>query len=80
MRTTRGLTLVALAMTMLGLQTTSAQQRVTQLPESVATFKSSIDLVRISAFVRDRKGRFVVGLQQGIETNNISRNIHHLSP
>jgi len=28
----------------------------------VATFKSSVDLVRISAVVRDRKGRFVQGL------------------
>lgn len=29
---------------------------------SVATFKSSVDLVRVSAVVRDRKGRFVQGL------------------
>ena len=28
----------------------------------VATFKSSVDLVRISAVVRDRKGRFVQDL------------------
>ena len=65
MRTTRPITVAALAMTMLGLQIISAQQAVTPPLEAVAAFKSGIDLVRISAFVRDRKGRFVVGLQQG---------------
>jgi Ca-activated chloride channel family protein len=33
-----------------------------QPPEPVATFKSSVDLVRVSAVVRDRKGRFVQDL------------------
>jgi VWFA-related protein len=38
----------------------SAQQPVTQEP--VATFKAGIDLVRVAAVVRDRKGRFVQDL------------------
>ena len=62
-------TVAATAMTILS--TTSpalAQQQGTTAPpppDVVATFKSSIDLVRVSAFVRDRKGRFVTGLRQG---------------
>src|SRR3954470_19428624 len=36
----------------------SAQQPTPSAPP-VATFKSSVDLVRVSAVVRDRKGRFV---------------------
>jgi Ca-activated chloride channel homolog len=32
--------------------------------ESLPVFRSSIDLVRVSAFVRDRKGRFVTDLQK----------------
>ncbi len=43
----------------------SAQQAALQQPpDAVATFKSSIDLVRVSAFVRDRKGRFVTDLRE----------------
>jgi len=37
----------------------SAQQQAEQPGPPVATFKSSVDLVRVSAVVRDRKGRFV---------------------
>lgn len=53
-------------MTMTGLYAApSAQQALPQPPtDPAATFKSSIDLVRISAFVRDRRGRFVTDLQQ----------------
>jgi Ca-activated chloride channel family protein len=38
-----------------------AQQRAggAELPPPVATFKASVDLVRLSAVVRDKKGRFV---------------------
>jgi Ca-activated chloride channel family protein len=57
---------MVLVMSMVGLDSMSQAQQVT-LPEPsdpVATFKSSIDLVRISAFVRDRKGRFVADLRQ----------------
>jgi Ca-activated chloride channel family protein len=38
-----------------------AQQRAggAELPPPVATFKASVDLVRVSAVVRDKKGRFV---------------------
>ena len=65
------ITAAAGIMTMIGLHTgTSARQiafpmalqAAPQAPDAVATFKSSIDLVRISAFVRDRKGRFVIDL------------------
>jgi Ca-activated chloride channel family protein len=45
--------------------TSSAQQQTGTPPDAVATFKSSIDLVRISAVVRDRKGRFVPDLKAG---------------
>ena len=41
-----------------GMETVSAQQ-TQPTPPPAATFKSSVDLVRISAVVRDRKGRFV---------------------
>lgn len=47
--------LVAVAATVAGV---SAQQAQPAAPP-VATFKSSVDLVRVSAVVRDRKGRFV---------------------
>ena len=40
------------------MQPRSAQQRIGPGPP-VATFKSSVDLVRVSAVVRDQKGRFV---------------------
>ncbi len=41
-----------------GLETVSAQQTQPGAPPA-ATFKASVDLVRVSAVVRDRKGRFV---------------------
>ena len=47
--------LIATAMELSG----SAQQQPVPSAPPVATFKSSIDLVRVSAVVRDRKGRFV---------------------
>src|SRR5437773_10938183 len=39
---------------------TSAQSQ--QQPPPVATFKSAVELVRVAAFVRDHKGRFVENL------------------
>lgn len=61
------ITVAALAMTMIS--STSAMQaqqtaQTTPSPDVVATFTSSVDLVRVSAFVRDRKGRFVTGLDK----------------
>ena len=44
-----------------GLEANTAQAPVSQ-PGPVATFKSSVDLVRINAVVRDKKGRFAVDL------------------
>lgn len=41
-----------------GIETVSAQQTQPSTPP-VATFTASVDLVRVSAVVRDRKGRFV---------------------
>lgn len=41
-----------------GIATVSAQQTQPSTPPA-ATFKASVDLVRVSAVVRDRKGRFV---------------------
>jgi Ca-activated chloride channel family protein len=53
-----GMAAVALVMVAVGLE---AQQ--TQEPQPpVATFKSSVDLVRVTAVVRDHKGRFVQDL------------------
>ena len=43
-------------------QVASAQKPVEGAVPPVAAFKSSIDLVRVSAVVRDRKGRFVSNL------------------
>jgi Ca-activated chloride channel family protein len=55
-----------MAILTIGLESGSTAQQVgTQPPADVATFKSSIELVRISAFVRDRKGRFVTDLRPG---------------
>jgi Ca-activated chloride channel homolog len=42
----------------ISMASTAAQQTTPSTPP-VATFKSSVDLVRVSAVVRDRKGRFV---------------------
>jgi len=47
--------LIATTMDMVGW----AQQQSAPASPPVATFKSSVDLVRVSAVVRDRKGRFV---------------------
>src|SRR5215510_9287633 len=44
----------------------------------VATFKSSIDLVRINAIVRDKKGRFVTNLAANdfeVEDGGVTRQI-----
>jgi Ca-activated chloride channel family protein len=51
--------IVAAALTVLALGSAAAPAAGQQ---SVATFRSSVDLVRISAVVRDRKGRFVQDL------------------
>lgn len=50
----------ALTLTMLGMVAVAAQEKNPQAP--VATFSSSVDLVRVNAVVRDKKGRFVTGL------------------
>ncbi|MQA29765.1 MAG: VWA domain-containing protein [Luteitalea sp.] len=43
----------------LGVATPSAQREAGTTSPPVATFKSSVDLVRVSAVVRDKRGRFV---------------------
>jgi Ca-activated chloride channel homolog len=53
----------ALAITIMQLQTISSARQVGSQTNPVPTFKSSIDLVRVSAVVRDHKGRFVGALQ-----------------
>ncbi len=61
------ITVAALAMTMISSTSAMQAQQTTQTtpsPDVVATFTSSVDLVRVSAFVRDRKGRFVTGLDK----------------
>ena len=50
---------VAVAVCVVGMTTTRAQEP--QVP--AATFKASVDLVRVTAVVRDSKGRFVQDLQ-----------------
>ena len=54
--------LTGLALTMLGPDVGAQAQRASQLPEPTAAFKTGIDLVRVSAVVRDRKGQFVPDL------------------
>jgi Ca-activated chloride channel family protein len=49
----------AVAIVMVGLNITGSAQQPAPTTPPVATFKSSVDLVRVSAVVRDRKGRFV---------------------
>lgn len=59
------ITVAAMAMTMMSSTSAMQAQQPTQptpTPDVVATFSSSVDLVRVSAFVRDRKGRFVSDL------------------
>lgn len=66
MRRTINITGAAMVMMMLNQHSaTWAQQPgpATPAADVTATFKSSVDLVRVSAFVRDRKGRFVTDLQ-----------------
>lgn len=53
----------ALAIIMMALHTTPSARQAGSQADTGATFKSSIDLVRVSAVVRDRKGRFVGALQ-----------------
>ena len=65
MRRMKALTVAALVATMLIEHQPAAAQRGATRPDGPATFTSSIDLVRVSAFVRDRKGRFVHGLTEG---------------
>ena len=73
MRRTMRITVAAMVTTMVAMTSTTLAQNpgpapmppsgvVTPPSDVVATFKSSVDLVRVSAFVRDRKGRFVTGL------------------
>jgi Ca-activated chloride channel family protein len=60
------LLLVLFARTEASVDQPSAQQPSTQQPPAqqppVSTFKAGIDLVQVSAVVRDRKGRFVLNL------------------
>src|SRR5262252_4009348 len=51
-----GILALALAVTTVGMGAQGAQP-------PVATFRSSVDLVRVAAVVRDRKGRFVQDLK-----------------
>jgi VWFA-related protein len=60
-----GLILAGVATVALGLPMASSAQEKQQIPvpaPPVATFKSSIELVRVSAVVRDKRGRFVPNL------------------
>jgi len=56
--------MASLAAAAISVATVTAQQPAPSAPP-VATFKSSVDLVRISAVVRDRKGRFVRDMSEG---------------
>ena len=53
---------VAALMTMTILETTLRAQQAGTPADPIATFKSSVALVRVSAVVRDRRGRFVGAL------------------
>src|SRR5262245_48856838 len=57
-------TVVALTLAMSGLGGPASGQQPEQIERQppVATFRSSVDLVRVSAVVRDKKGRFVTDL------------------
>jgi VWFA-related protein len=50
---------VAMMLMIVAAGSTAAQQPAPGTPPPIATFRSSVDLVRISAVVRDKKGRFV---------------------
>jgi Ca-activated chloride channel family protein len=52
----------AIAISSFGLEASTLVQAPVSQQGPVATFKSSIDLVRINAVVRDKKGRFVADL------------------
>src|SRR5437763_16236790 len=58
---TRGLALIGTLALTVSLQSSGLQAQEPQPP--VAAFKSSVDLVRVSAVVRDHKGRFVQDLK-----------------
>src|SRR5262245_12718989 len=65
----RTMAMAGAALTIMTLSTDSATwaqqpQSAVPAPDVVATFKSSVDVVRVSAFVRDRKGRFVTDLRE----------------
>jgi Ca-activated chloride channel homolog len=72
MRRRIGITVAALVMTMLSYESATWAQEPQPRPatpapepqEAMPTFRSSIELVRVSAFVRDRKGRFVTDLSK----------------
>jgi Ca-activated chloride channel homolog len=57
---TRGRRLISAALLVLSVAVIKAETQGQDQP--VATFRSSVDLVRVSAVVRDRKGRFVQDL------------------
>lgn len=63
MRTTLAASVIATTMALTALQPTKAQQQGGQDAQAVPTFKSSVELVRVNAIVRDRKGRFVGDLR-----------------
>jgi Ca-activated chloride channel family protein len=59
----RGKLIIAAALAASSVSLTSGVGVAQEAP--VATYKSSVDLVRVAAVVRDRKGRFVEGLTVG---------------
>lgn len=62
MRTTLTSSVIAMAMTLIGFQPSGLAQQQ-ESGGAVPTFKSSVELVRVNAVVRDRKGRFVSDLR-----------------
>jgi Ca-activated chloride channel homolog len=58
----RLIVVTTLAMSSFGLEASTLGQEPVSQQGPIATFKSSIDLVRINAVVRDKKGRFVLDL------------------
>jgi Ca-activated chloride channel homolog len=55
--------LITVTLFALGLSTTAADLGAQEPQAPVATFKAGVDLVRVAAVVRDRKGRFVQDLK-----------------
>jgi Ca-activated chloride channel family protein len=77
MKRVRLISVLAATLLPLGGVSATAQQPTPAAPP-VATFKSSVDLVRVSAVVRDRKGRFVRDMSVGdfeVLDGGISRRI-----